>query len=83
MVWLSREKSTNISASLCTRKIYKKSELTEKLEFDGETNMRDIQFQKEHKRFNCRVNGICIKDNNILLSKLKDDNYWTFVGGKV
>ena len=45
--------------------------------------MRDIQFQEEHKRFNCRVNGICIKDNKIFLSKLKNDNYWTFVGGKV
>ena len=45
--------------------------------------MRDIQFQDEHKRFNCRVNGICIKDNKIFLSKLKNDNFWTFVGGKV
>ena len=45
--------------------------------------MRDIQFQEEHKRFNCRVNGICIKDNKIFLSKLKNDKYWTFVGGKV
>ena len=45
--------------------------------------MRDIQFQDEHKKFNCRVNGICIKDNKILLSKSKSDHYWTFVGGKV
>ncbi len=45
--------------------------------------MRDIQFQDEHKKFNCRVNGICIKDNKIFLSKLKSDHYWTFVGGKV
>lgn len=45
--------------------------------------MRDIQFHKDNKCFNCRVNGICIKDNKILLSKLKKDKYWTFIGGKV
>lgn len=45
--------------------------------------MRDIQFQEGRNRFNCRVNGICIKDNKIFLSKLKADKYWTFVGGKV
>lgn len=46
-------------------------------------NMQDIQFATEDVVFNCRVNGICIKDNKIFLSKLKDDVYWTFVGGKV
>ena len=45
--------------------------------------MKDIQFKDGNKRFNCRVNGICIKDKKILLSKLKTDKYWTFVGGKV
>ena len=45
--------------------------------------MKDIQFNDGNKRFNCRVNGICIKDNKIFLSKLKNDDYWTFVGGKV
>lgn len=54
-----------------------------KSEYDGEATMRDIQFQEEHNRFNCRVNGICIKDNKIFLSKLKNDHDWTFVGGKV
>ena len=33
--------------------------------------------------FNCRVVGVCIKDNRIFLSKMKNDAYWTFVGGKV
>lgn len=45
--------------------------------------MKDIQFSNGKTRFNCRVNGICIKENMIFLSKLKTDNYWTFVGGKV
>ena len=45
--------------------------------------MKDIQFQEEHKGFTCRVSGICIKNGRILLSKLKNDRYWTFVGGKV
>lgn len=45
--------------------------------------MRDIQFNVDDKKFNCRVTGICIKENKIFLSKMKDDKYWTFVGGKV
>ena len=45
--------------------------------------MKDIQFSDGNQRFNCRVNGICIKENKIFLSKLKTDEYWTFVGGKV
>lgn len=45
--------------------------------------MRDIQFEADDKKFNCRVVGICVKENRIFLSKLKDDAYWTFVGGKV
>lgn len=45
--------------------------------------MRDIQFRVGDKKFNCRVNGICVKENKILISKMKTDAYWTFVGGKV
>lgn len=45
--------------------------------------MKDIEFYDGNKRFNCRVNGICIKDNKIFLTKLKTDKYWTFIGGKV
>ena len=45
--------------------------------------MKDIQFNDGNKCFNCRVNGICIKESKIFLSKLKTDQYWTFVGGKV
>lgn len=45
--------------------------------------MEDIQFKAGEGMFNCRVVGVCIKENKIFLSKLKDDKYWTFVGGKV
>lgn len=45
--------------------------------------MKDIQFRAEGGMFNCRAVGVCIKDNRIFLSKLKSDDYWTFVGGKV
>lgn len=45
--------------------------------------MRDIQFTADDRKFNCRVVGICVKENKIFLSKMKDDKYWTFVGGKV
>lgn len=45
--------------------------------------MREIQFKADDKKFNCRVIGICVKENKIFLSKMKDDDYWTFVGGKV
>lgn len=45
--------------------------------------MGDIQFKTDDGMFNCRVVGIYIKDNKILLSKLKQDTYWTVVGGKV
>lgn len=45
--------------------------------------MKDIQFNDGTSCFNCRVNGVCIKENKILLSKLRTDKYWTFVGGKV
>lgn len=42
----------------------------------------DIQYKSDEGMFNCRVVGICNKDNKTLLSKMKTDKYWTFVGGK-
>jgi len=42
----------------------------------------DLQFKTYEGMFNCRVVGICIKDNKVLLSKLRTDEYWTFIGGK-
>lgn len=42
----------------------------------------DIQYKTDDKMFNCRVVGICIKNNKFLLSRGREDNYWTFVGGK-
>lgn len=43
----------------------------------------DIQFKTNDKRFNCRVSGICIKENKFFLTRLPSDDFWTFVGGKV
>lgn len=45
--------------------------------------MKDIQFKVGETMFNCRAVGICIKDNKIILSKKKTDEYWAIVGGKV
>ncbi len=45
--------------------------------------MRDIQIKENNQAFNCRVVGVCEKNNKILLCRLKSDDYWTFVGGKV
>ena len=45
--------------------------------------MKDIQFNNGNKCFNSRVCGVCVKDNKILLSKLRTDKYWKFIGGKV
>lgn len=45
--------------------------------------MRDIQIIDNETVFNYRVSGAVIKDNKILLNRLKSDNFWTFVGGKV
>lgn len=45
--------------------------------------MKDIQFAADGGMFNCRVVGICIKENKIFLSKMAADDYWTFIGGKV
>lgn len=44
--------------------------------------MNDIQFAADSGMFNCRVVGICIKENKIFLSKMRSDDYWTFIGGK-
>lgn len=45
--------------------------------------MRDIQIIDNETAFNYRVSGVVIKDNKILLNRLKSDDFWTFVGGKV
>ncbi len=45
--------------------------------------MKDIHFEENGSVFNCRVNGICIKEGKVLLSKLRGDAFWTTVGGKV
>ena len=45
--------------------------------------MRDIQVIDNESAFNYRVSGVVIKDNKILLNRLKNDDFWTFVGGKV
>lgn len=42
----------------------------------------DLQVKFPEGKFNCRVAGICRKDGKVLLSKLKSDDYWTYVGGK-
>ena len=44
--------------------------------------MKDIQFAADGGMFNCRVVGICIKENKIFLSKMVTDDYWAFIGGK-
>lgn len=45
--------------------------------------MKDIQFEDNDSVFNCRVNGVMIKEGRVLLSKLRNDANWTTVGGKV
>ena len=45
--------------------------------------MRDIQIIDDGTAFNYRVSGAVIKDNKILLNRLKNDNFWIFVGGKL
>ncbi|MBQ4059066.1 MAG: NUDIX domain-containing protein [Lachnospiraceae bacterium] len=45
--------------------------------------MKDIQIIDNETVFNYRVSGAVIKDNKILLNRLKSDDFWTFVGGKV
>ena len=44
--------------------------------------MEDLQFNFGDNQFNSRYVGVCIKENKLCLSKLKDDKYWTLVGGK-
>src|SRR5665647_2389489 len=43
---------------------------------------KDIQYKTDDGYFNCRVVGVCVKNNKVFLSKLKTDEYWTFIGGK-
>ncbi|MDD6571690.1 MAG: NUDIX domain-containing protein [Thermoflexaceae bacterium] len=45
--------------------------------------MRDIQIKEDESVFNCRVAGVIVKNNMILLNRLKNDDFWTCVGGKV
>jgi len=45
--------------------------------------MRDIQVIGNETVFNYRVLGAVIKDSKIMLNRLKNDDFWTFVGGKV
>ncbi|MGL5415901.1 MAG: NUDIX hydrolase [Clostridium sp.] len=42
----------------------------------------DIQYKTDEGMFNCRVVGVCVKNNKILLSRAKTEDYWSFVGGK-
>ena len=44
--------------------------------------MRDIQIIDDGNAFNFRVSGAVIKENKIMLNRLKMDDFWTFVGGK-
>jgi ADP-ribose pyrophosphatase YjhB (NUDIX family) len=45
--------------------------------------MREVQIIDNETVFNYRVSGAVVKDNKILLNRLKKDDFWTFVGGKV
>lgn len=45
--------------------------------------MNDIQIIDDVTAFNYRVSGAVIKDNKVMLNRLKKDDFWTFVGGKV
>lgn len=45
--------------------------------------MRDIQIKENNDVFKCRVVGVCEKNGKILLNRLKSDDFWTFVGGKL
>ena len=45
--------------------------------------MRDIQIIDDGNAFNFRVSGAVIKENKIMLNRLKMNVFWTFVGGKV
>ena len=44
--------------------------------------MEDLQYKSKSGMFNTRVVGVCVKDGKVLISKLKGDMFWTFVGGK-
>lgn len=45
--------------------------------------MRDIQIIDDGNAFNFRVSGAVIKENKIMLNRLKMDDFWTFVAVKV
>lgn len=42
-----------------------------------------ITFTKGDRRFNFRVAGIAIANNQVLLHRLDTDDFWTFPGGRV
>lgn len=42
----------------------------------------DIQYTNRLGSFNTRVIGLCIKEEKILLGKMKNDIHWTLIGGK-
>lgn len=44
--------------------------------------MEDLQYKSQSGMFNVRVVGVCVKENKVFISKLKGDEFWTFVGGK-
>ena len=44
--------------------------------------MRDIQIIDDGNAFNFRVSGAVIKENKIMVNRLKMDDFWTFVGEK-
>ena len=44
--------------------------------------MRDIQIIDDGNAFNFRVFGAVIKENKIMVNRLKMDDFWTFVGEK-
>src|SRR5262245_3617383 len=41
-----------------------------------------IRFDKRNQRFNYRVVGIAIYENQVLLHRAEDEYFWTFPGGR-
>ena len=44
--------------------------------------MRDIQIIDDGNAFNFRVFGAVIKENKIMVNRLKMDDFWTFAVGR-
>jgi ADP-ribose pyrophosphatase YjhB (NUDIX family) len=49
----------------------------------GENFMTMVCFDVEGTRFNYRVAGIAIRDNQVLLNRFGDHDYWFLPGGRV